>query len=163
MCTAVLIGWRPLNSPPPPTFGQQDRRHLFMTPCVVIYEEAFRDSFRTWHLTSSNFQLFFGAPLGVMGHKSPGNKNDENFSSFTRNFICTGCKVIHKKRFSNMQRKKTKVLQYVKKYTNVRYICLHIRFHMIPSNFFPFLPVLHWNPIRRILTVVVSLWAAEIF
>jgi hypothetical protein len=44
MCTAVLIGWDPANPPPSPPLHlgsywraflvSQDRRHLFVTPCL---------------------------------------------------------------------------------------------------------------------------------
>jgi hypothetical protein len=42
LCTAVLIGWDPATLPPPPHLGsftrallvRQDRRHLFVTPCL---------------------------------------------------------------------------------------------------------------------------------
>ncbi len=64
----------------------QDRRHLFVTPCVVIYEEAVRDSFRTLASKLSKFSNFFGAPfLGMEGNKS--NKNDENFLHTVENEI----------------------------------------------------------------------------
>ncbi len=43
LCTAVLIGWEPATPPLPPHLGSyksallviQDRRHLFVTPCLV--------------------------------------------------------------------------------------------------------------------------------